>query len=292
MAHMKLYLYRAHLMQELQRLPDFRVQEIQSYVLTTAILARRIDDRLRRRLKSEHVARYFSGQLNFRRLVDLLVHYCRFEPSRISRPLDGSAVRPAEAYFRIYSEWSKKKRDAGPHLEIKLADYFAIIKRIASDDVFVLRHLLAATIKRLRRASAAQGEVDRDDLDEVAASIDDVIWLSRQLIQDGHPALGDIPLQVRGFEIRTRRGPEPADWDWDAFLVDSDHFPTLGSLTAGYRSAWSYMPFPPFRIQGSGYCLLIEPNHASRQSMALPFPGLAVALAEIERNLPTPKGPV
>ena len=146
---MKLHFYRDHLARELRQLPDFRAQEIQSYVLTTAILARRIDDRLGGRLRSELVEPRRGRPLDFRQLVSLLIHYRIFVPSLYSTTLSDSEVAPGEFLFRVYSDRSKNKHPAGSSLAIKLADYFAIIDKIANDDVFVLRHLAAVTITRL-----------------------------------------------------------------------------------------------------------------------------------------------
>ena len=115
---MKLNLYRKHLARELKQLPDSRAQEIQSYVLTTAILTRRIDDRLGEHLRSERVQPRHGRTLDFRQLVDLLIHYCRFEPSIHSTSFADSEVSAAEFYFRVYSHRAKNKHDSGPLLSI------------------------------------------------------------------------------------------------------------------------------------------------------------------------------
>ena len=213
---MKLRLYREHLARELEQLPDFRVQEIQSYVLTTAILTRRIDDRLGERLKSERVQPRFGRALDFRQLVDLLIHYCRFDPSSYSTIFADSEVPAAEFYFRVYSNQAKNKHDAGSLLSIRLADYFAIVEKIASDDFFVLRHLLPATITRLRRASSSV-PIDSDNLGEVVNSVDDIVWLSRHMIDTTNPCLRCVPLQASDLKFR-HRGPGPMDLD--EYLVD------------------------------------------------------------------------
>ena len=282
---MRLHLYREHLARELEQLPDFRAQEIQSYVLTTAILSRRIDDRLRGRLKSERVEPLWGRQLDFRQLVGLLIHYRLFVPSLSSTTLSDAEATPADFSVRVYSDTTKNKHDAGTRLTIKLADYFAIVGKIASDDVFVLQHLLAATITRLTRASRIEGDVDPDDLNEIAASIDDVIWLSRKLIDTTNLPLRDVPLHASDLKFRHRG---PGDWDLDEYLVASDLCPTLGSLTDGYGTRWHYTPFRPSRIDGAGYCLGIEVPDPNFRPMALPFSMLADAFAEVKNRLPEP----
>ena len=281
---MKLHLYREHLARELEQLPDFRVQEIQSYVLTTAILTRRIDDRLGERLRSEGVEPRRGRTLDFRQLVDLLIHYCRFEPSIYSTSFADSEVPAAEFYFRVYSNQAKKKHDAGSLFSIRLADYFAIVEKIANDDVFVLRHLLAATITRLRRVSSP-APIDPDDLSEVVNSVDDIVWLSRHLIDTTNPSLRCVPLQASDIKFR-HRGPGPMELD--EYLVDSNLYRTLGSLTDGYGTAWHHAPFLPHKIDGTEYCLLLEVIDPDFRPMALPFPVLANTLADMQNRLPTP----
>ena len=281
---MKLRLYREHLARELEQLPDFRVQEIQSYVLTTAILTRRIDDRLGERLKSERVQPRFGRALDFRQLVDLLIHYCRFDPSSYSTIFADSEVPAAEFYFRVYSNQAKNKHDAGSLLSIRLADYFAIVEKIASDDFFVLRHLLPATITRLRRASSSV-PIDSDDLGEVVNSVDDIVWLSRHMIDTTNPSLRCVPLQASDLKFR-HRGPGPMDLD--EYLVDSRLYRTLGSLTDGYGTAWHHAPFPPRKIDSKEYCLLLEATDPDCGPIALPFSVLANTLADLQNHLPTP----
>ena len=281
---MKLLLYREHLARELEQLPDFRVQAIQSYVLTTAILTRRIDDRLGGRLRSERVQPRNGRPLDFRQLVDLLIHYCRFDPSIHSTSYADSDVSAEEFYFRVYSQKARNKHDAGDFLSIRLADYFAIVEKIASDDVFVLRHLVVATITRLKRASSP-APIDPDDLSEVAASVDDIIWLSGQVIDSTYPSLRCIPLQAADVKFK-HRGPGPMDLDEQ--LVDSNLYRTLGSLTDRYGTAWRYAPFMPQKIDGTEYCLLLEATDPNFGPVALPFSVLANALADMQNHLPTP----
>ena len=260
------------------------MQEIQSYVLTTAILARRIDDRLGERLKSESVAPHFGRQLDFRQLIDLFIHYCRFEPDIYSTTLSDSEVPQKEFFFRVYSERIKDKHDAGSLLAIRLADYFAIIEKIASDDVFVLRHLLAATITRLMRASHASGQADPDDLSEVVASVDDVIWLSRELANTMNLPLRDVPLHAPDIKFKHRG---PAAMGVDTCLVHSGLYPTLGLLVDGYKTAWRHTPLLPSKI-GEEYCLFIEIPDPDFRPMALPFPKLADTFVEVQKRLPNP----
>ena len=181
---MRLNLFRKHLARELDQLPDFRMQKIQSYVLTTAVLARRIDERL-------------GG--------------------------------------------------------------------------------------RLKRAANDPGSVNPDELSEIVASFDDAVCRSRKCASTTGLHLRDVPLLASDIKFKDRgRGPI----DVEEYLVASAQYPTWGSLTDDYEKCWRYTPFLPRRIDGSGYCVLIESTHPRFQPMALPFAGLADVLAEIGKRIP------
>lgn len=278
---MKMHLYRDHLRRELAHLPDYRAQEIQSYVLTTAILARRIDDRLGGRLQSESVEPRHGSTLNFRQLVDLLIHYCRFNPDTDATSLGDSKAPAEHYYFRVYSPSARKKHDAGALLAIRLSDYFAIVGKIAGNDIFVLRHLLAATVTRIRRTSS-QVEPDHDDLQEIVDAFDDVLRLMRLLTTSQATALREIPFLASDIEF-THQGPGP--WDLGQHLVASERYRTLGSLINDYGVAWCYPPFPPRWFDGVGYCLLIEMIEPDFGPMALPFSVLDDAFREMTARL-------
>ena len=269
---------------ELDQRPEHRSQHIQSYVLTTAILARRIDDRLRGRLESESITARCGTPLDFRQLLGLLIHYSRFEPDLDMMALGHSEVPPQAPFFRVNSERSKRKHAAGSVLAIRLTDYFRVIEQIAHDDVFVLRHLVPATINRLKHASGAGGTADRDALIEVVASVDDTIHLICQLAGT-LPSLRDVPLHA--FDLRfERRGP--GEWDLDTQLDPSSRYPTLGSLIDGYETEWCYTPFVPITIGGQDYCIPIEIPDPQFRPMALPFSRVADTFKEIQKRLPDP----
>ncbi len=281
---MRLHHYRNHLARELDQRPDHRSQDIQSYVLTTAILARRIDDRLRGRLKSESITARCGSPLDFRQLLGLLIHYSRFEPGLDVIAPGRSEDPPDEPFFRINSKGSRTQRAAAKLLAIRLADYFRVIEKMAHDDVFVLRHLVPATINRLKHASAAGATADPDALLEVVASLDDAIHLIRDLAGT-LLSLRDVPLHA--FDIRfERRGS--CEWDLDTQLDASDLYPTFGSLIDGYETEWRYTPFAPSTIGGPDHCIPIEIPDPNFRPMALPFSGLADTFDEIQKRLPNP----
>ena len=255
---MKLQLYRARLAQELKHLPDLRSQDIQSYVLTTAILYRRIDYRLAGALKSLWISERIvsNRRFSFIKLVNILLHYSRFDPdlSRFDPDLfvnsSAESTGPEAFTVRVHSDKSRNELH-GRRLTFRLADYFDIIERVAKDDQFVLTHLLAAAIKRLRDASAVSEELDPDLLSEILSSVDDVIYLCRKVGESRGVSFQTIPMpQV--YEIRFR------DMQGNEDYVLTNEFSDLARFIDGYGTSWTYFPFAPARMNGGDYCVKVQ----------------------------------
>ena len=130
------------------------------------------------------------------------------------------------------------------------------------------------------RACAVEDELDTDELGEIVASFEDVIWLSRELIGSTNFRLHDVPLKV--YDRKLELG-EKGMLDAKERLVDYHRYPTLAALVVAYEE-WQYAPFFPHRIQGHGYCLDIE-THNPHRMMALPFSMIADTLAEIRNRI-------
>jgi len=274
---LNLHLYRRHLAQELAQFPDLRSQEIQSYILTTAILARRIDDRLGGRLQSEHLALDRGRSLNFRELVNTFLHYESFYPSHSLTP-----TTQDEFWALVYSKKSKTKYEMDGRYRIRLDDYVTLVEKIAHDDMFVYRHLIAATSQRLQRASNIVGEMESDELRGLTDSFEDIVWLSRLLIDGALPQLGNVPLQV--YVVEFEGGPGITEMT--ERLVESTKYCTLGDMAALYHEWWR-SPFAPRKVSGWGYCLSFE----DPDNLKLPFSTIVRSLAEImglDTEEPTP----
>ena len=235
---MKLALYREHLARELRDLPDFMSQDVQSYTLTTAILARRIDQRLGGAIKTLSIRERIgkNRRLSFIKLVNMLLHYPRFRPDITNSYVD----KTVPGNFTVFVESDKSRDDQDyPHHVIRLADYFAIIEKIANDDIFVLKHLLSASIDRLRRASDTDGTIDSHHLEDALSSVDDVICLRRKLGTSARFSFGTIAMSA----IIERRIHSMSDVE----RVSGTPFSDFEHFIGGYETAWTYSPFMPRR---------------------------------------------
>ena len=109
---MNLQHFRKHLLTELYNLPDLRSQEIQSYVLTTAILTRRILEILNH--SSLEIPSTYDPKrpaYNLNTILDSFIHYLAFYPPLASL----EETRPF--VVRLYSE---KDKTRGEEYSIKL----------------------------------------------------------------------------------------------------------------------------------------------------------------------------
>ena len=280
---MNLQLYRDHLTQELKHLPDLRSQDIQSYVLTTAILCRRIDNRLAGALNSLWISERIvsNRRFGFIKLANILLHYSKFDPDLFVNS-SAESTGPEAFTVRVHSDKSRNELH-GRLLTFRLADYFDIIERVAKDDQFVLTHLLAAAITRLRDASAVSEELDPDLLHEILSSVDDVIYLCRKVGESRGVSFKTIPMpQV--YEIRFR------DMQGNEDYVPTNEFPDLARFIDGYGTSWTYSPFAPARMNGGDYSVEVESrspdSDASSARIALPF-GMLRDVFTATRQLPS-----
>ena len=131
---MNLQFFRDHLANELRDLPDVRSQNIQSYVLTTAVLARYIVDELG--IEDLNVpAQYHPNKQSYplKTILNSFVHYIVFRPPIWNLEREGS-----DYVFHLYSENNKRK---GHDYYIRLNDFFELATRTADDDVFISNYL-------------------------------------------------------------------------------------------------------------------------------------------------------
>ena len=158
-----------------------------------------------------------------------------------------------------------------------MADYFAIIEKIANDDIFVLKHLLSASIDRLRRAPDTNGTIDSHHLEDALSSVDAVICLRRKLGTSARFSFGTIAMSA----IIERRIHSMSDVE----RVSGTPFSDFEHFIGGYETAWTYSPFMPHRMTGGVYCIPIETLSASPAAdpkfFELPFSLLLRAFAEV-----------
>ena len=229
---MNLRFYRKHLQTELKNLPDLRSQEIQSYVLTTAILTRKIMEILDNS-SLEIPSTYDSKRPNYslNTILNKFVHYTAFYPRLAS--LD--STQPF--VVRLYSDEDRKK---GKEYSIKLSEYFNVISRIAKDDVFVASDLLLPRVLTLlNQVTRVEQDFDTDHLNKILSLVMNAFELSDSLTTANTTPLPSTVV-VNCYERSSVTGLQSGDrWHY--------HVSTLNSvdLIKGYNSTWRLALFPP-----------------------------------------------
>ena len=229
---MNLRFYRKHLQTELKNLPDLRSQEIQSYVLTTAILTRKIMEVLDNS-SLEIPSTYDSKRPNYslNTILNKFVHYTAFYPRLAS--LD--STQPF--VVRLYSDEDRKR---GKEYSIKLSEYFNVISRIAKDDVFVVSDLLLPRVLTLlNQVTRIEQDFDTDHLNKILSLVMDAFVLSDSLATANSTPLPSNVV-VNCYEITSATGLQSGDrWNSQVFTLNSV------DLIKGYNSSWQLALFPP-----------------------------------------------
>ena len=147
---MEIQLIRNRLVEELANLPDVTTPEIQSYALTSAVLARRITEALKiTDLRIQDAWRRETAH-DLARVLSKIVHYQDFGRAIVTPP-EGERARYDYVHLR-----SRRTERAWV---INLGSYFDHVRRFAYDDVFVVRYLLRRIVTLL---SAVVRQPERD----------------------------------------------------------------------------------------------------------------------------------
>ncbi len=244
---MNLQLFRTHLANELNDLPDMKNQEIQSYVLTTAILTRRIIERLD--INSLTIPQMYDNQqshMYLRKILNIFIHYEKFSPE--------VPFNQDDFVVHIYSDKSKKDK-GGQYLSIDLADYFSIVSKIAKDDLFVFRYLIGKVNKCLSYALHAEKELDPDCLNEIWSLVDDSICFCISLKDAGKLSFSNVMMDdVYELSQFKQNGTE-----YTGEYTKSRYFSSFDQFISGYKVSWFYTPFTPSRMNPGGlYSIKIE----------------------------------
>ena len=255
---MNLRHFRNRLLTELSNLPELRSQEVQSYVLTTAILTRRVMEVLNHS-GLQIPSTYNPKQPNYelKTILDSFIHYRAFYPKL------GSLDETQPFVVRLYSDDDRSK---GKEYSIRLSDYFDLISRIANDDLMVAKDLLLPrVVTRLNQVIRVQADFDTDHLNAILSLVVDTLELADSLDQAGSVQLPSNVV-VNAHEI-TSLGDMQSEGGWQSrvFALDGVDF------VKGYNTTWQLSPFPASRNLLSGvdaYAVAMEASQ--RHQSALP----------------------
>ena len=235
---MRLQLFRDHLAVELSNMPDIRVQEVQSYALTTAILARTLVERLKiDDLNIEWSHDPEGRTYGLKRILNNIIHYRGFHPDHLHTLLY-SSDDSADTIVRLYSD---KARNAGGFFRFRLSTYFDLISKFAHDDIFVVNYLLRRAITCLYQVTRVNQDFDADFLSEISDLIADALELTAKLDKANGITIPSIPMD-RYIDA----SPNP--------LADGNLWKPGPSLDAsefvhGFHKAWQFSPFKPQRAK-------------------------------------------
>ena len=246
---MRLQLFRNHLAAELSNLPDIRSQEVQSYALTTAILVRKIVERLE--IDNLEISSVHDSQrptYSLKTILNDLIHYRAFHPE-FQVPGDNSS----DCIVRLYSTKTRKK---GVLYCISLRAYFDLISQLVHDDLFVANHLLRRVITNLSQALNTDRKFDADFLSDTYDLISDALTLAAKLDRDN-----TIRIQTNVF----------VDW-YKPVLINPSNLQegfncspgprvNTAEFVHGFNTVWRLAPFKPSREKLEGvdvYSFLIE----------------------------------
>ena len=232
-SYMNLKYFRNHLQGELDNLPDLRSQEIQSHVLTTAILTRRIMEFLN--YGGLEVPDAFDSEQSYtlERIINSFLHYRRFDPFAFTY---FDETQPL--VVRLYSDDDLTQRNV--QYVIKIGDYFEIISRIAGDDLFVANDLLLPRVTAmLNQVTRDQRDYNADYLNSIVSRVVDTVELTGSMDRANLVPLPSISMNCH--EMTSIDGPLTAGvrWRYKTFSMDSVDF------IKGFNTTWGLSPFTP-----------------------------------------------
>ena len=247
---MRLQLFRDHLAVELRNMPDIRAQEVQSYALTTAILARTLVERLRIDDLNIEWSHDSQGRTyGLKRILNNIIHYRGFFPDHLHTLLY-STDDPADNIVRLYSD---EAGNAGDFFRFSLRTYFDLMSNFAHDDIFLANYLLRRVITNLYQVTKVNQGFDPDFLREVSDLITDALELTAKLDKANDITVPSDPV-VRYIDVSLNPLADGSLWKPGPPL-DSSEF------VHGFNNLWRFSPFKPQRTkigEVDAYCALVE----------------------------------
>ena len=275
---MILELFRRHLAEEVRRFPEKPGAAMQSYAVTTAILARRILEYAA--INDLFLPDSLSGDQDaypLKHVLDRIIHFTALHQDMMTLGIPGEEGD----LVTLYSDRAKHPND---EMYISLARYVYTIKRLAEDDRLVARHMMRKATTTLGKTANAKDEsMDRGPrgyrydvfLQSLSAAVINAWHLLMRLVRSGETRIPAV--NVDCYELHYRNQVERAAKD-NAFTTCSD-------LVNGYARNWRWGPTAPRPIEIDGtdiFCILIQ----DRTTMfAIPCPTYAHIFDEVRLQL-------
>ncbi|MDE0428154.1 MAG: hypothetical protein OXH98_00125 [Caldilineaceae bacterium] len=163
-------------------------------------------------------------------ILNSIVHYRAFYPLLSNFDSDAS-----ECFFYLYSSKDMQK---GNRFQIRLHDYFDIVKQIADDDLLIANYLFRRTIRLLKQSLNSFTTLEPEFLQKVTSFTEDALALGLKLGNDG--AI-DIPVDVY---VDFCEGALRPGTQWD-FVYEYSGSMNSADFVYGFGRKWQMIPFRP-----------------------------------------------
>ena len=277
---MILHQVRKHLADEMRNFPLKPDAALQSYALTTAVLARKILDYLEvtdLTLPDGLGPRRIPPTQNLRKVLDHIIHFRMLGQDNVS-----FGYAPIPDLITLYSD----KNLDGDHVYIRLADYRDMMNRLANDGLFVAQYLLRRTITLLSRL--ANEKVPRNHKDW--ANQEDHRRMSYQVLASTWNILCDLSaagkVEIPSFPI------DCYEYLFPEMTNKSPRFLTSREFFDGSLKVWQWARFNPPRIEIEGrktYFMLVNKIEPKRngplRGFVIPFETLICLFETIRKQI-------
>ena len=261
---MILEMFRRHLADEIRRFPKKPGAAMQSYAVTTAILARRILEYAAINDLFLPAARSGSEDAYpLKDVLDRIIHFTALHQDMMTLGIPGEEGD----LVTLYSDRAKHPND---EMYISLARYVHTVKRLAEDDRLVACHLMRKAATNLGKAANARDEsTDRGPRgyrydvfrQSLSAAVINAWHLLLRLIRSGEAHIPAV--NVGCYELHYRNQVERA--------AKNNAFTTCSDLVNGYPRKWSWGPTAPRPIEIDSvdiFCILLRTAEARYQDQS------------------------
>ncbi|MDE0057910.1 MAG: hypothetical protein OXI22_24375 [Defluviicoccus sp.] len=282
---MILHAFRKHLADELEKLPSDPEQPLESYMVTTAALARQLLDYLA--IEDLTVPNAGLGEkppaYPLRKVLDRILHFRALHQDGLTSNIPGKPD-----LVTLYSDHSQ---EYGNHFYIRLRDHRDVVGRLAHDDSYVGRHLFRRAVTLLNNVMRESNEPSKPRTQLMQAQFRHWVqtmlfnaWnLLVTLIEDGSVSCPDVGVEC--YELCFDNGTEE-------YLHAFSTISTVGDLLPGNGPVWWWAPFAPLRFEcgeRETWCVLLTAvkSEAERTTfdLVVPFDSFIGMFQDARRQL-------
>ena len=241
---MILHAFRRHLAKELEGIPEDAEQVVESRMVTTAALARRLLDYLAIRdlsVRSGFLAD--APEYPLRTVLDRILHFRVLHQDMMTFAIPGEPD-----LVTLYSDYTQ---DLDNHLYIRLRDYREAVGRLASDDQYVAGHLFRRAVTLTN--TVMRTSIEPDDRRAQSNHAEFRKWVEGMLCNAWSLLVtladaGDVTCPELVVECYERcRGDGR-----DAHLQEFPAISTGQDLIENYGRLWTWAPFTSSTLEIDG----------------------------------------